>query len=152
MYEFVLTLHSWLRWAAIPAGIVATIAAFTVRPGYTESTRADRWGLILTIVLDLQLVLGLLLYVALSPTTAAVFEDFGAAMGDPVARFWAVEHIALMLAAVVVAHVGRILGRKARTPNSKRIRLLVCFALATVVMIAATPWPGMPAGRPLFRL
>ena len=152
MYEFVLTLHSWLRWAAILAGIVATIAALTVRPGYNESTRADRWGLILTIVLDLQLVLGLLLYVALSPITAAVFEDFGAAMGDPVARFWAVEHIALMLVAVVVAHVGRILGRKARTPGSKRIRLLVCFALATIAMIAATPWPGMPAGRMMFRL
>jgi hypothetical protein len=31
------------------------------------------------------------------------------------------------------------------------MRLLVCFALATIAMLAAIPWPGMPAGRPLFR-
>ena len=152
MYELVLTLHSWLRWVAIPAGIIATIAALTIRPGYNESVRGDRWGLILTIVLDVQLLLGLLLYAALSPNTAAIFEDFGAAMSDPVARFWAVEHLTLMLIAVVVAHVGRILGRKAKTPASKRVRLVVCFAFVTIALIWGTPWPGMPAGRPLFRI
>ena len=57
-----------------------------------------------------------------------------------------------MLAALVLVHVGRVLARKARTPGAKRARLLVCFGLATVLMILGTPWPGTPAGRPLFRL
>ena len=57
-----------------------------------------------------------------------------------------------MLAAVIAVHVGRVLARKARTPESKRTRQIVCFGLATVAMIAATPWPGMPNGRPLFRV
>jgi hypothetical protein len=58
----------------------------------------------------------------------------------------------MMLAAVVVAHVGRVLGRKARTPESRRRRTLICFGLATILMFIGTPWPGMRAGRPLFRI
>jgi hypothetical protein len=73
-------------------------------------------------------------------------------MGDPVARFWAVEHVTMMVAAVVFAHLGRVLGRKAATPGARRTRLLVCFGISTVLMLVGTPWPGMAAGRPLFRL
>ena len=49
-------------------------------------------------------------------------------------------------------NVGRVLARKAATPNSGRVRLLVCVSIATLLMIAGTPWPGTPNGRPLFRL
>ena len=148
MYSFVLFLHSWLRWIAILAGIGATAAAISSSSG----SGSDRPGLLFMISMDLQMLLGLLLYAFLSPTTAAIFKDFGAAMKDPVARFWAVEHVTIMLAAVVLAHVGRVLGRKAATPGAKRTRLIVCFGLSTLLMIAGTPWPGMRAGRPLFRV
>jgi hypothetical protein len=63
-----------------------------------------------------------------------------------------VEHITAMFAAVILAHVGRLLARKAATPSAKRTRLLICFGLATVLMFLSTPWPGMANGRPLFRL
>ena len=149
MYSFILLLHSWLRWIAIAAGIGATAATTASPPAGGGS---DRPGLVFMISLDLQMLLGLLLYVFLSPTTAAIFKDFGAAMKDPVARFWAVEHVTMMLAAVVVAHVGRVLGRKASTSGAKRTRLMVCFGVSTLLMIAGMPWPGMRAGRPLFRV
>jgi hypothetical protein len=104
------------------------------------------------IAMDLQMLLGLLLYAFLSPITSAIFDDFGAAMRDSTSRFWAVEHPTMMVAAVVFAHLGRVLARKAPTPAAKRTRMLVCFGLATLMMIVATPWPGMRAGRELFRL
>src|SRR5687767_13996904 len=151
MFDVILLLHSWLRWPALIAGIVATGAAFNSRPIGTEKTAADRWGGIFVGLLDLQFLLGLLLYFVLSPTTAAIRQDFGAAMRDPVARFWAVEHLTLMLVAVIVVHVGRVLARKAATPGAKRTRMLVCFGIATLAIIAAIPWPGIRAGRPLFR-
>jgi hypothetical protein len=151
MFELMLLLHSWLRWPALIAGVIATIAAFTSRPTGLEQPPADRWGLIFMILLDLQLLLGLLLYGVFSPTTAAIFDDFGGAMRDPVARFWAVEHITLMLVAVVVAHVGRVMVRKAPTPGARRTRMLVAYAVATLAIIIAIPWPGFRAGRPLFR-
>lgn len=152
MYELVLILHSWLRWVALVGGIAATAAAFTARTDAAGRSPADKSGLVCMIALDVQLLLGLLLYLVISPTTAAIFQDFGAAMRDPDARFWAVEHVGLMMFAVVMAHVGRVLGRRARTSDAKRTRLLVCFALATAAMLAATPWPGMATGRPLFRV
>lgn len=152
MYSIVLLAHSWIRWAAIVAGIGATLMSLTGRQSTSRPASADRWGLAFLITMDLQLLIGLLLYFVLSPNTAAILNDFGAAMKDPGARFWAVEHIGLMMVAIVMVHVGRVLGRKAPTPGARRTRLLICFAIATVAMLAATPWPGMASGRPLFRL
>jgi hypothetical protein len=152
MYTLVLLLHSWLRWAALVAGVGATMAAFSDREQTPAGLgRADRWGLALMAALDLQMLLGLLLYLVLSPTMEAIRQNFGAAMQDRAARFWAVEHIATMLMAVILVHVGRVLARKAKTPEARRTRLLVCFGIATLAMIGATPWPGMSNGRPLFR-
>ena len=151
MYEVALVAHSWLRWVVLAAGLMA-VAAAAATPSVSGSGRTDRWGLIFTGALDLQLLLGLSLYFWLSPNTRAMLADFGAAMRDPVARFWAVEHVSLMLFAVVMAHVGRVLARKAASPAAKRKRLLVCFGLSIVAILAATPWPGMASGRPLFRV
>lgn len=152
MYTLVLAIHSWLRWAALVAavGAIATTAAdrsTTIRTG-----RADMWGLALMIALDIQMLLGLLLYLVLSPFTTEAMADFGAAMRNPALRFFAVEHVALMFAAVILAHLGRVLARKATTADAKRSRLLICFVLATIAMLLAIPWPGMSSGRPLFRL
>ena len=92
------------------------------------------------------------LYFVASPNMRPILQNFGAAMRDPVARFWAVEHITTMLVAIALAHVGRVLARKAKTPAAARRRLLICFGLATLLIIAGTPWPGMAAGRPLIRV
>jgi len=151
MYTTILTLHSWLRWLALIAGVVATFAALSDRTAPPARSRADVWGLILMIALDTQLLLGLLLYFVVSPNMAEIRSNFGAAMKDPVARFWAVEHLTMMLGAIVVAHVGRVLGRKSTSADTKRMKLFVCFAIATVLMLLGMPWPGLRAGRPLFR-
>jgi hypothetical protein len=150
MYNAVLIVHSWFRWIALILGVMATYAAFTDRSAGQPTT--DRWSLFFMMALDIQMLLGLLLYLVLSPFTAAALNDFGAAMRNPALRYWAVEHVSLMLVAVVIVHVGRVLARTARTPQSRRTRQIVCFSLATIAMIAATPWPGMANGRPLFRV
>jgi hypothetical protein len=151
MYNLVLILHSWLRWAVIVTGLLATASTLINRPAGAAGAN-DRWGLAFMATLDLQMLLGVLLYFVLSPTTAAIMNDFGAAMKDPVARFWAVEHASTMLVGVVIVHVGRVLARKAKTPESKRTRLLICYTVGLLAILAKTPWPGMTAGRPLFRL
>jgi hypothetical protein len=152
MYTIVLTLHSWIRWVALLAGIGATIMAVRDAASPEGTARLDRWGLAFVTSLDLQLLLGLLLYLVVSPNMAEIRANFGASMQDPVARFWAVEHITTMIVAVVVVHVGRVLGRKAASPDSKKMKLFICFGIATALMLLAIPWPGMRAGRPLFRM
>jgi hypothetical protein len=152
MYTIILALHSWIRWIALIAGVGATIMTMRDGSGATGSSRLDRWGFILVTALDVQLLLGLILYLVVSPNMVEIRANFGAAMKDPVARFWAVEHISSMLLAVILVHVGRVLGRKATSPESKRMKLFVCFGIATVLMILSIPWPGLRAGRPLFRI
>jgi hypothetical protein len=149
MYPAFLLLHSWVRWVALAAGVLATVSA--VRGVSSQDVRADRWGLVLTIVMDVQLVIGLLLYFAVSPVMESIRANFAAAMPDPQLRFWAVEHVAGMVIALVLVHVGRVLSRKAASPSSRRSRQIVCYGLATLVMLLSTPWPWTAAGRPLFR-
>jgi hypothetical protein len=142
MQELVLVLHSWVRWVAIIAGIFATASAFTSSQGGSS----NRSALIFTIALDIQFLLGLILLFTMN-----VFADFGATMRDPIARFYTVEHETIMIIAIAVAHVGRVLARKAATPAAARTRSLICFGLATILLLVGTPWPGTHDNRPLFR-
>ena len=150
MYAHVLAVHSWLRWLALVTAVGATFAALRGQVSGNNSI-ADRWGIFAVTALDLQMLLGLILYLALSPNMRPILENFGGAMKDPLLRFWAVEHIATMMGAVVLAHAGRVLARKAKTTEAKRTRLLACFGLATILIVLGMPWPGRPGGRPLFR-
>jgi hypothetical protein len=150
MYTTVLLLHSWIRWIALVAVVGATLAAVRGKVGGTTSL-ADRWGLAAVTTLDIQLLLGLILYFVVSPNMLEIRAHFGEAMKNPQLRFWAVEHISAMFVALILVHLGRVLARKAKTPAAKRTRLLVCFGIATVAMFLGTPWPGMAAGRPWFR-
>ena len=104
-----------------------------------------------TIALDLQMLVGLLLYVFLSPFTTQAFQDFGAAMRTPGLRYWAVEHITLMLLAVILAHIGSVRVRKAPSDNSRHLRTALFFGGVVLLLLLGMPWPGLPNGRPLFR-
>ena len=151
MYTIALILHSWIRWFALIAVFGVVLAAVRGKVEGGQSV-ADRWGAFAMMALDLQMLIGLLLYLVVSPNMAEIRSHFGEAMRNPQLRFWAVEHVTAMLVAVVLVHVGRVLARKAKTPAAKRTRLLICFGIATVAVFLGTPWPGMAAGRPLFRV
>lgn len=141
MYGFVLLVHSWLRWAVLAAGLAA------VARGGARDSAAGKW---FTILLDVQIALGLLLYFVLSPFTRIALNDFGSAMGDSQLRFFAIEHLFGMVIGTALAHIGRAKIRKA--PEDRRPRLaLIFYGLALLAILISIPWPGMPAGRPLFR-
>ena len=141
MYPLVLTLHSLVRWAIVIIGVVAVVRAFMGwRGGKPWAQLDDRLGLIFTSVMDLNLLLGLLLYFALSDITKAAFRDFGAAMSDPGLRFFAVEHILIMIIAVVVAHIGRSRSKKAASDAGKHKQAAIFFTLAMVLVLLAIPW------------
>ena len=147
MYTAVLIAHNWIRWVALLSAIGAAFAALR-----RSDAAAERWSLIAMMTLDVQMLLGLLLYLVLSPNMAAIMNNFSGAMKDPAARFWAVEHITTMFLAVIVAHVGRVLARKAANADARRKRILIAFSIAAVFMMVGMPWPGRPSGRPLLRL
>jgi hypothetical protein len=153
MYTAVLVLHSLLRWVVLALGVLALVRAFGGWFGRRPWTAADKKvGLFFMISVDVQVLLGLLLYFVLSPITRAAFAQFGAAMKVKELRFWAVEHIMLMVLAVVAVHVARVLSKRATDDTARHRRVAIGFAVAMLLMLAAIPWPWMAVARPLFRL
>jgi hypothetical protein len=151
MYPLAIVLHSWLRWVVVILAILAVVRAIGGRTGRPWSSTDDNVGKWFSITLDIQFLIGLLLYVWLSPIMQAVFADFGGAMRNGGLRFWAVEHVAGMVIAIALVHVGRAKIRKATTDSRRRRLATIFYGIALIIMLASIPWPGMAAGRPLFR-
>ena len=152
MYASALWLHSWLRWAVLLAGLVAWLRAISGKTARRPWTPQDElWGLVLTISVDLQFVVGLVLYVFLSPITRLGIRNLAAAMQINVARFFTIEHVIGMIAGIALVHIARVKIRKAADAERKHRLAMVLYGIALVLMIISIPWPGMPASRPLFR-
>jgi hypothetical protein len=151
VYTTVLTIHSWLRWVTLLLAVAATVNALRPHKGRITPLPGRWWDTLLMLAVDLQVLIGILLYFGLSPFTRLAIQDIGTAMRVPAMRFWAIEHAAGMAAAVVLVRTGRVLAMNAASADSARRRRLICFAVATLLMIAVTPWPGLANGRPLFR-
>lgn len=150
MYATILNVHSWLRWVVLIAGLWAILRA--ARPGPHPWTPSDdRSARLFLIALDVQMVLGLLLYFALSPLTRAAMSNMAASMKVSAVRFFLVEHAFGMVIGLALAHIGAVKLRRA--PENKRHRIvMVYFGLALLAILLSIPWPGFPAGRPLFRI
>jgi hypothetical protein len=149
-YFFLRDTHSLLRWIVIIAGLWVLTRVWSGLLGRAEWTRKDQIaGLVFTSLLNLQLILGLILY-AISPITRSAMANFAAAMKDSTLRFFAVEHFAGMLVAVVIAQVGYSVSKRAVTDRAKFLRSAVAYSIATVLIVASIPWPFMKYGRPLF--
>jgi hypothetical protein len=153
-YSIVLTLHSFVRWVLVVVAVVALVRAFSGWLGKQEWTTLDsRLGVLLSSSADLQMLLGLILYIFLSPLTQAAFKDFGAAMSDPVLRYWGVEHIVMLFAAVVLIHIGQTMAKRAEAALKYKW-VAIFLGLALLAMLVAIPWPFLPvgSGRPWIRL
>lgn len=150
MVSALIAVHSVLRWFVLAAALVAVARAVGGwRLGRSWIDADDRAGRIFVLSFDVQVLMGLLLYVGLSPVTQVAFADFGAAMGDSLLRFWAVEHIFGMLVALALAHVGRARARRVSDDRSRHRTAAIFFGLALLIVFISIPWPGTPAGRPL---
>jgi hypothetical protein len=153
MYSIVLLLHSWSRWLVIIFGLIAVFRAFGGWQGRRPYLGADNgMGAAFVGSMHLQLLLGLILYLGLSPFGLKAMQAAGgAAMKDPTTRFWGVEHITAMILAVVFAQVGRSLSKKAASPVLKHKRAFVWFTVALVIVLLMIPWGIWNPARPLFR-
>ena len=151
MYGLLIPLHSLLRWAVILLGLLAAgrgLAGWLGRKPWSPAD--DRAGLLFVTSVDLQVLVGLLMYTLVSPITTSAFQHMAGAMQNSVVRFWVIEHPAPMLLALAWAHVGRPRIRRAEDSSLKHRRALVYFGLALLLVLLGTPWPFMPVARPLW--
>ncbi len=142
--------HSLLRWLVILSCAWALLRMWSGFLSGAVWTSKDRQsGLIFTSILNLQLLIGIVLY-AISPVTKAAMANFGAAMKDGMLRYFAVEHVTGMLLAVIIAQVGFSLSKRAPTDRAKFLKAAVAYSIAALLILASIPWPFMKYGRPLF--
>ena len=146
MYSFILATHNIVRWLVLVAAVVVIVQAFVGWLGKKEWSKANNLtGIIYVSAVDLNVLLGLILYLFLSPLTRQAFADLGAAMGNPILRFFAVEHIFMMLVALALAHIGRSLSKKATETAKKHRTAAIWYTLSLLVILIMIPW-----GRPFW--
>ncbi len=140
MAHTLLLVHSYLRWLVVAVGLVAVARAVSGVVGARVYGAADKKaGLFFTITLDVQLLVGLVLY-AVSPVTVGAMKDMAAAMHDAPTRFFVAEHPVFMLLSLVFVHVGSVLTKRAEFDRAKFVRSAVCYAAAMGLVLAGIPW------------
>lgn len=143
MYTGLLHLHSFLRWVLL---LLAVIVLFKSLSGMTSGrpfTNGDKkTGLFLMISAHTQLLVGLYLYF-FGPWGLANLRNlgFGAAMKDPVARFYGIEHITGMLIAIVLITIGRGVSKKNIPDVAKHKRTFWLILIAVLIILVTVPWP-----------
>lgn len=151
-YDITLVIHSYLRWAIVIFGVLAVAKAIGGWLGKKPwSASDDKLGMIFVSCLDLQLLTGLVLFLFFSPITDTMFQAPGAAMGNRVTRFFSVEHTAIMVIGLALAHIGRARARRATDPVAKHRTTAIFLGLGLLIILAGVPWPFLSYGRPWLR-
>lgn len=146
MDSILVQIHSILRWVILILIIVAIFRSFGAgsKP-FTESHRKN--GLFLMIASDIMLLLGLVQWFTGGFGLKAIQSNgMGGVMKDGVMRFFAVEHLLMMIIAIVLIHVGYSFSKKNISDAKKHTKTSLFYILALLVMLAAIPWPFREAG------
>lgn len=144
-----LHLHSVLRYLILAAALWAIFQMASGLSGKKVFTKADkRPALIFMILMDLQLLVGLYLYFFLPNGIKKISQaGMGPVMEDKVSRFFAIEHLAGMLIALILVHVGYAITKKPIADARRFKRAFWMFLLAFLFILAFIPWPFRELGR-----
>jgi len=146
MYIGLLHFHSLLRWILLLLLIAVVIKALQGRSGGKVFGPGDRKLSLFTLIsAHLQLLIGGLLYMV-SPTVQQSLANMGAAMKDSINRFWAVEHISLMILSIALLTIGHIKAKKASTDQDKFKAQALYFTIGLLLILIAIPWPFREVG------
>lgn len=143
MYSILNTLHSYNRYLLLAALLFVLYRAYTGWLGQKPYAKADNaGGAALLGFTHLQLLLGLILYF-ISPITNAAFADMKGAMKNEWQRYFAVEHIAMMLIAVALIQAGRTLSKRSADDTAKHKKVAIYTTIAVVVILASLAPKGL---------
>lgn len=141
-YSIFKYIHSGFRFIVLILVLLAIINALTGwfgKKSYTEGNR--KLNLFAMISAHTQLLLGIILYF-LSPNVQFNSET----MKDAITRYWTVEHLVMMIFAIILITIGHSRSKKAALPEAKHRAIAIFYILAVVVIVAAIA----QGHRPLF--
>lgn len=153
LYAVVLLVHSYLRWLVLCLLVVVIVRSLAAwRRGRDWSLLDDRIHIALVKAVYVQFLLGLILYVFLSPFAAAFLANIETSLKHPVLRFFGLEHGFTMFAAVGIIHEARKRTSRVSLPRLRHRGVWITTLIALLVICAAIPWPFLQHGRPLWRV
>lgn len=130
--------HSLLRYFVLIMLIVVIAKSFIGWRNNKAYTNIDnKLGLYLLIFTHLQLIAGLILYFV-----SDVVQFNSETMKNPGLRYWAVEHITGMIAAVVLITVARSTSKRLSQDQAKHKRLFILNLVALIVIVAILAMSG----------
>jgi len=139
--------HNFLRYVILLLILISIVKSFSGWMGKKQYTPGDkRVALFTLITAHLQLVIGLALYF-ISPNVKVGLANMGGAMKDPALRFWTVEHIAMMIIAIILITLGYSLAKRAKDDTGKHKRVAIYFLIALIIIFLAIPWPWSAVSR-----
>ena len=109
LYTFVFKIHIYISTITLLAGIATLVLSILGWSRNRTYSRTDRWfSGTYTIALYFQLILGFIIYFTLRTTLDGPFWEVPDTENDASLRFWAIEHIALMIFALFLTQLGKI--------------------------------------------
>ena len=152
MYQTLTFYHSIIRWLVLISLIIAICRAykgFISKTVFTKTDNAIRhWT---ATVAHIQLVIGIILY-SQSPIIRYFWNNMNEAIRNFDTAFFALIHILLMLAAIVLITIGSALSKRKEVDREKFKTMLVWFFISLLIIFIAIPWPFSPlTNRPYFR-
>lgn len=140
MQQFLQSTHSYIRWLVLLGGVLAMVLPI-LNNNSTVSKKDKLPALFLMIMCDIQLLIGSLLYFKYSGYGLSAFNNgVGAVMKNAELRKIAVEHVAQMLIALVLVHMGYSKIKKAVELDKLKRISLIYFGIALVLILAGIPW------------
>lgn len=138
--------HSLLRYIILALILVSIFKSFSGWFWKKPYLPGDKKVALFTLIsAHLQLVVGLILYL-ISPTVKYALSDPGT-MTDPGLRFWAVEHISMMIIAIALITVGYATAKRGATDEAKHKKIAIFYLIALIVIFIAIPWPWSAVSR-----
>jgi uncharacterized membrane protein YozB (DUF420 family) len=142
MYEIFQLIHKALFFVVMALGLIVLVKAVMGLSSKSEFTESDRkMGLFFLISNHTQLLIGLVLYLFLSPFGLKAFQDFGSeVMKIAEYRKIAVEHISTNIIAIVLITIGYSKNKKAFNDVAKHKNALIFYGLGLVLLLSRIPW------------
>jgi hypothetical protein len=131
MIEFLLTLHSYLRWVVLLAALAALIMGIMAAIGSRQwDATSSRVALLFTLVMNIQFIVGLALWIVEQRWLVADIVTWG--------------HPLAMLAAVGLAHAGKSKADRTEGDRDQGRQASIFFGASLLLMIVAIPWYSWP--------
>lgn len=128
--------HSGLRYIVLLFLVIAIVNAIANLKSDKYEKKDKMINLFSMIFLHIQLLIGLVLY-AISDKVNFSSQT----MSETTYRFFTVEHILLMVVAIIFVTLGRKKAEKQTIPALKHKMILRYYGLGLIIIFVAIPWP-----------